>query len=200
MHIGINLASHPYQDEGRFYRLWGGALALMVLVTAFLIWMSVRHHANSRKDWASASAAEAKLAELKKEEAQAQQILAEPQNRGTRDRSQFLNIAVLRKSFSWTRLMEDMEKVMPPGLRVISITPMIDQHNHFFVKFEVQGPKRESAVELLRNMEKSQHFRKPELLVESRVKESRVSGSSDEEVKSTISTSYLPAEPLEGGE
>jgi hypothetical protein len=49
-------------------------------------------------------------------------------------------------------------------------------------------------------MEKSQHFRKPELVAESRVRESRVSGSSDEEVKSDIITSYLPAEPLEGGE
>ena len=89
---------------------------------------------------------------------------------------------------------------MPPGLRVISITPVIDQHYHFFVKFEVQGPKRESAVELLRNMEKSQHFRSPELVVESRVRESRVNRIGDDEVKSDIITSYLPAEPLEGGE
>jgi type IV pilus assembly protein PilN len=198
MRIGINLASRPYQDEGRFYRIWGAALAFMILLTALMITASARHYVNSRKDWASARAAETKLANLRKEESQARQILAEPQNRGTRDRSQFLNIAILRKSFSWTRLMEDMEKVMPAGLRVVSIAPVVDQHNRFVLKVQVQGENRESTIELLRNMEKSQHFRSPELVAESLTPGNR--GSALAGVKSDIVTSYLPAEPLEGGE
>ena len=197
MRIGINLASRPYQDEARFYRLWGAALTFMVLLTGLLIFLLVQQNRSARKEWAAARAAEARLAELRKEAAQAQQILAEPQHRDTRDRSQFLNIAILRKSFSWTRLMEDMEKVMPPGLRVTSISPMIDQHNHFILKVEVEGPKRESAIELLRNMEKSQHFRSSQLVSEN---VSRGSRSAEAEVKSDIRTSYLPAEPLETGE
>ena len=197
MRIGINLASRPYQDEGRFYQHWGGALALMVLFTALMITLSIRHHINSRREWASANAAETKLAELKKEEAQAQQILAQPQNRGTRDRSQFLNVAILRKSFSWTRLMEDMEKVMPPGLRVTSIAPAIDQHNRFVLKLQVQGERRESAIQLLRNMEKSQHFRNPQIIEETL---NQATNGSDAGVKTAMTTSYLPAEPLESGE
>ena len=54
MRIGINLASRPYQDEGRFYRIWGAALAFMILLTALMITASARHYVNSRKDWASA--------------------------------------------------------------------------------------------------------------------------------------------------
>lgn len=198
MRISINLASRPYQDEGRFYRIWGAALAFMILLTALMITASARRYVNSRKDWASARAAETKLANLRKEESQARQILAEPQNRGTRDRSQFLNIAILRKSFSWTRLMEDMEKVMPAGLRVVSIAPVVDQHNRFVLKVQVQGENRESTIELLRNMERSQHFRSPELVAESLTPGNK--GSALAGVKSDIVTSYLPAEPLEGGE
>ena len=195
MRIGINLASRPYQDEGRFYRQWGGALALAVLFTAFLLAMSARQYASSRKDWESARQAEARLASLKKEQAQAQQILAQPENRGTRDRSQFLNTAILRKSFSWTRLMEDMERVMPAGLRVTSIAPGIDQRNRFVLKVQVQGETREGAVQLLRNMEKSSHFRSPQLSSERHEYRGLEGG-----VMSEIITSYLPAEPLEGGE
>lgn len=195
MRIDINLASRPYQDEGRFYQRWGLALAITILFTAFLLTMAVRHRVNSQRDWASARAAEAKLDNLRKEEAQARQILGEPQNRGTRDRSQFLNVAILRKSFSWTRLMEDMEKVMPPGLRVVSIAPQIDQHNRFTLIVDVQGEKRESAIELVRNMEKSQHFRQPEL-----VSEKRAETRGAESVRSEIRSSYSPAETLEGGE
>lgn len=197
MRIGVNLASRPYQDEGRFYRLWGGSLTLVILFTAFMIAMCARHYVSSRNDWANARQAESKLADLKREEALAQQILAKPENRGTRDHSQFLNTAILRKSFSWTRLMEDMEKVMPTGLRVVSIAPVVDQHQRFVLKVEVQGETREAAVELLRNMEKSQHFRSPQLIQETRAP--RTTGA-EGGVKSDIVTSYLPAEPLEGGE
>jgi type IV pilus assembly protein PilN len=194
MKIGINLASRPYQDEGRFYRQWGGALALAVLITALLAFFCFRHYRTSQKDWASAREAQDKLAVLRREESQAQQILARPENRGTRDRSQFLNTAILRKSFSWTRLMEDMEKVMPAGLRVASISPIVDQRNRFILKIEVQGETRDTAIELLRNMEKSSHFRSPELSNERH----EIKGESG--VKSEITTSYLPHEAIEGGE
>lgn len=91
--------------------------------------------------------------------------------------------------------MEDMEKVMPAGLRVTSISPGVDR-NHFVLKLQVEGERRDTAVELLRNMEKSAHFRSPKLSTESH-QESKNGQSGG--VKSNIFTAYLPAEPLEGG-
>jgi len=194
MKIGINLASRPYQDAGRFYRLWGGALALAVLFTALMIFLSIHHYQNSEQQWTSAREAQARLAVLSKEAAEAQQILARPENRGTRDQSQFLNSAILRKSFSWTRLMEDMEKVMPSGLRVVSIAPIVDQRNRFTLKVSVEGETRDSAVQLLRNMEKSEHFRSPKLISEAH------DTKGEARVRSEITASYLPHEAIEGGD
>lgn len=200
MRIGINLASRPYQDEGLFYRRWGMALLLSVLLTVSLIFLSVQHYQTSRKEWASAREAEDKLAQLKKEEAQAQQILAEPQNRGTRDQSQFLNASIVRKSFCWTGLMEDLEKIMPPGVRVSAISPAMDQHNRFTLKLQVEGESREGAIQLLRNMEKSQHFRSSRLTGESEVHSGSNTGRGAQGgIKFDMVTSYLPAESLEGG-
>jgi type IV pilus assembly protein PilN len=198
MRVEINLASRPYQDEGQFYRRWGTALGLMVLLTAILIAISIRHYQESRKNWASAREAETKLAELRKEEAAAKQILAQPQNRGTRDNSQFLNAAIQRKSFSWTRLMEDLEKIMPAGIRVVSITPVLDQHNRFVLKLDLEGRSREGAVELLRNMEKSKRFHDSQLLDEKHVKDTQIKGQ--EGVRSGILSSYVPAETLGRGD
>lgn len=195
MRIVINLASRPYQDERRFYRNWGSALVVAILLTALMVLISYRHYVNTKREWAQARETETKLAELKKQEAQAQQILAQPENRGTRDRSYFLNAAIIRKSFSWTRLMEDMEKVMPAGLRVVAIAPSVDR-NHFVLKLQVQGERRETAVELLRNMERSAHFRSPKLTVETHSDSKNGEGG----VKSDIFTAYLPAQSLEGGE
>ena len=196
MNIVVNLASRPYEDEGQFYRQWGTGLALAALFTAFMVFISVRHYQDSQREWESARETQARLAELKKESAQAQQVLARPENRGIRDQSQFLNSAILRKSFSWTKLMEDMEKVMPAGLRVTSIAPVVDQRNRFTLKFEVEGESRDTAVELLRNMEKSPHFRSPQISSETHVK----AGEGSAGVKSDIITSYLPHEAIEGGD
>lgn len=196
MRVAINLASRPYLDETRFYRRWGTAVGLMLLLTAFMVWASIHHYSQSRMEWASARDAQARLAELQKEEAQARQILSEPQNRGTRDQSQFLNAAILRKSFSWTHLMTDLEKVMPAGVRVVSIAPNLDQKNHFGLKVSVEGPTRQGAVDLVRNMEKSQHFRSSIIASES-ASENKTGGEGG--VKSEITALYTPAETLERG-
>lgn len=195
MKIAVNLASRPYEDEGQFYRQWGTALALAALFTAVMVFISVRRYQNAQLEWESARQTQGKVDELKKESAMAQQVLARPENRGTRDESQFLNSAILRKSFSWTKLMEDMEKVMPAGLRVTSIAPVMDQRNRFTLKIEVEGENRDTAVELLRNMEKSPHFRSPQLAVETHTKLGEQTG-----VRSDIVASYLPHEAIEGGE
>jgi type IV pilus assembly protein PilN len=191
MKFTINLASRPYEDEAHFYRRWGSALGLMILLTAVMVAVSFRHYTESQKNWAEASAVQAKVEVLKREEAQAQQILAQPQNRGTRDRSEFLNSAIVRKSFSWTHLMTDLERVMPAGLRVVSLAPTVDKQNRFILKVDVQGGSREGAIALVRNMEKSQRFRSPELLQENL---SRGRGS-EGEVKSQIVAFYSPTEP-----
>ena len=196
MKIAVNLASRPYEDEGQFYRQWGTALALAALFTAVMVFISVRHYQNAQLEWESARQTQGKVDELKKESAMAQQVLARPENRGTRDESQFLNSAILRKSFSWTKLMEDMEKVMPAGLRVTSIAPVVDQRNRFTLKVEVEGETRDTAIELLRNMEKSPHFRSPQLSSETHGKP----GEGSAGVKSDIITSYLPHEAIEGGD
>ena len=197
MKIAVNLASRPYEDEGMFYRQWGTALILAALFTAFMVFISIRHYQNSQSEWENTRQAQGKLAELKKESVMAQQVLALPENRGTRDQSQFLNSAILRKSFSWTKLMEDMEKVMPAGLRVTSIAPVVDQRNRLTLKVEVEGENRDTAVELLRNMEKSPHFRSPQLSSETHTPKAGEGGGG---VRSDIITSYLPHEAIEGGD
>ncbi len=196
MRLTINLASRPYLDETRFYRRWGTGLVVMILFTGFMVWASVHHYSQSRKEWASARAAQAKLAELQREEVEARRILNEPQNRGTRDESQFLNTAILRKSFSWTHLMTDLEKVMPAGVRVVSIAPNIDQKKRFALKVSVEGPSRQGAVDLVRNMEKSQHFRSP-IITSETASENKT--NPDAAVKSDITALYTPAETLEQG-
>ena len=80
----------------------------------------------------------------------AEETLNLPANRGTRDRAQFLNDLFLRKAFSWTKLFEDLEQVMPPRLHVVSIRPERTLDNQLEIKIVVAGESRDRAIELVK--------------------------------------------------
>jgi hypothetical protein len=158
MRLDINLASQPYEDARRFWLRWGVALVAAAALTLFLLTATFTGWLNARRDHASIADLRAQIAERDQVRLRAQAFLDRPENRATRDESQFINDLIDRKSFSWTRVLEDLEKVMPPHLHVVSIHPELDTDNQLKVKMDVAGDSRERAIELARRMEDSRRF------------------------------------------
>jgi hypothetical protein len=98
--------------------------------------------------------------------ANAEQFLSRPENRTTRDESQVLNQLIERKAFSWTLVLESLEKVMPPRVHLVSITPELDEDNRLALKMMIAGDSRERALELPRRMEDSKRFAHTQVLGE----------------------------------
>jgi type IV pilus assembly protein PilN len=88
--------------------------------------------------------------------------MMQPQNRAVLDRSKFLNTLFEKKSFSWTSVMMDLERVLPAGVQVTSIEPVITAEGDVNIRMRVSG-QRELAVDLVRNLERSQRFLSPRL-------------------------------------
>ena len=103
MRLDINLASHPYEDVRQFWLRWGGGVAALGIVTLMLLYFAVSGFVTARKDRSLIQQAQQQIATRDQEKAQAEALLGLPQNRSTRDRSQFLNDAFQRKAFSWTQ-------------------------------------------------------------------------------------------------
>lgn len=159
MRTRINLATQPYEDAKLYFARWGTLVALLCLLTVGLAWFtvhSVRRSSNINQQLAKMRA---DINTLDREKATAERMLALPQNRGTVDKSEYLNTIFARKAFSWTTVFSDMEKLMPPGLRVLSITPQLDENNQLQVHIVVGGENRERAIELVRNLEQTPRFR-----------------------------------------
>ena len=92
---------------------WGGALAALGLFTLILLYSALSGWAAARKDRGLIEQRQQQIAARDQQRAKAEETLNLPANRGTRDRAQFLNDLFLRKAFSWTRVFEDLERVMP---------------------------------------------------------------------------------------
>jgi type IV pilus assembly protein PilN len=159
MRIDINLASRPYEDSRRFWVYWGTGLAVLAIVTAMLVFLAVSGFLNGRRDREQISNLQSKLDAFAQEKNHAEALLNQPQNRLVRDRSRFLNQLFQRKAFSWTRVFEDLERVMPAHLHVISIRPDLAADNNMEIKLVVGGDTREQALDLVRKMEGSKRFK-----------------------------------------
>jgi len=158
MRLDINLASQPYEDARQFWMRWGTAVGAVALLTLILLTLDITGWVNARRDRAAIAEKKAMIADRDRLRAEAERILNLPENRTTRDESQFLNQLIERKAFSWTRVLENLEKVMPPHVHLESISPQLDEDNQLGLKMTVAGDSRDRALELARRMEESRRF------------------------------------------
>jgi type IV pilus assembly protein PilN len=187
MRLDINLASQPYQDAREFWLRWGTALAAACILSLALLVSTVTGWSNARRDRTTIAELRQKIAQRDQLRAQAEEFLNRPENRTTRDESQIINSLIERKAFSWTRLLEDMEKVMPPGVHLVSIQPKLDDENQLAVKMIVAGSSRDRAIELAHRMEESRHFTQTSI-----EKEAYAQSQNGDSVQFDIAAIYVP--------
>ena len=164
MRLDINLASQPYEDARQFWMRWGTGVGTLGLLTLILMTLVITGFINARRDRQAISEKRALIAQRDQLRTQAQQFLNRPENRTTRDDSQFLNQLIERKAFSWTKVLESLERVMPPRVHVVSISPELDEDNQLALKMVVAGDSRDRAIELARRMEDSKRFAQTAIL------------------------------------
>ncbi len=158
MRLDINLATQPYEDARQFWLRWGIGLAVAAILTLALLSMTITGWLNARRDHKAIADLRAQIAQRDLKRQQAQAFLNLPENRTTRDESQFLNELIERKSLSWTYVLEDLEKVMPARVHLVSIHPELDEDNQLTLKLVIAGDSRDKALELARRMEDSRRF------------------------------------------
>ncbi len=165
MRISVNLATRPFVELRPLFarlRLAMGVLALLAVALVFSL-----HSLNAKASVARAKmdALKAKTQQFQHERLANEARMHQPQNMAVLERSQYLNAVFAAKSFSWTAVMMDLEKVLPVGVQVTSIEPVITKEGDVNIRLRVSG-LRDSAVQLVRNLETSQRFLSPRLASE----------------------------------
>ena len=160
--ISVNLATRPFVELRPLLaklRFVMGVLALLAIGLGFGL-----HALNARAAAASASMDTLKAQTLayQQERSRDESRMHQPQNMAVLERSQFLNALFARKSFSWTAVMMDLERVLPARIQVTSIEPVISKEGDVQIRLRVSGD-RDRAVQLVRNLERSQRFLAPRI-------------------------------------
>lgn len=167
MKLRLNLSTTPQENNRPFLAgaaLVGalGVLALLILShAAYRSWQSnrmLRSDLVRLQDQIQVSQREQQDLAVFFRSAGAQQVL---------DRSSFLNSLIGQRSFPWTKVFVDLEHTLPPGVRVVSISPRL-VNGRAQVAMEVGAASEESEIQFLQAMEKSRVFSGMQVLQERR--------------------------------
>ncbi|SEF92920.1 type IV pilus assembly protein PilN [Bryocella elongata] len=166
MRISVNLATRPFVELRPYLmrlRILMGALVLAGVGIAV-----ASHMMQQQLDVQKAKMAQLKQRTLvfENEKLGNERRMHQPDNAAVLDRAHFLNALFLRKSFSWTAVMMDLERVLPTGVQVTSIEPQVNPDGSVVIRLRVAGD-RGKAVDLVRNLERSERFLRPRLNSES---------------------------------
>ena len=186
MRISVNLATRPFIELRPFFlrlRIFMAALAVVGVVAII-----AAHLLQKKLDIAEAQLNQVheKVVQVQQEKQGNERRMREPANAAVLARAHFLNALFLRKSFSWTAVMMDLETVLPAGVQVTSIEPEISADGDVIIRMRVSGD-RDRAVQLVRNLEGSKRFLAPRLTGESvQAKEPGMQGNNNTANNSSV--------------
>jgi Tfp pilus assembly protein PilN len=163
MNVRLNLATKPLISHRRFL-VGSGLLALLggivFLALGWHVYSTLRAQEVLRRKEQENNRRAALLQTRRNE---LDEFFARQENARLKERAAFVNGIIDERSFDWTQMFMDLEKIMPVGVHVVSISPQL-QKGHMFVRISVAATSDESKIKFLRAMENSAAFSSVELV------------------------------------
>lgn len=163
MKVALNLATRPFGRYRAFYAASAVAGAVLFAAAVVMVAMFVSSYRRSPELARQEAEYRRQLSALAQKQAELEGILRRPQNSAVLERSIFLNELLYRKGISWTRTFADLEALMPPRVRLISVRPQVTPDNEVGLDMQIGTETREAFVEFLKGLEGSDLFRSPVL-------------------------------------
>lgn len=164
MRIPINLASEPFRRDRASIVGATAVGGVLVVLLGILIYLAVIEKHATADTVATRDRMDRQDRQLTRELAQLNRTLQQPDTSEVLEQSVFLNELIRRKGVSWTQLFADLEKVLPPDVRLISIRPQINSNGRVNLDMQVGSAKGENVLALLVKLEGSPLFGETQVL------------------------------------
>ncbi len=165
MRVRLNLATKPLETHRRF--LAGAGLIAAVAGIAFLLlgWHVYVVRKADAQLRARTEKTRKELIRYQQERSDLERFFSRRDNAMLHDRAAFLNTILDERSFNWTQMFMDLEKVLPGGVRVVSIEP-VQKNGRIEVRLSVGATSDEAKLKFIRALEESSAFTHVELVSE----------------------------------
>ena len=157
MKVRLNLSTRPVETHRKFL-----AGAGLIAVVAGLVFLGLGWHVYSvRKIDAELRARTEKtrqeMAKLQQQRAELERYFGQKDIAELNGRAAFINGILDARGFNWTQMFMDLERILPPGVHVVSIEPK-QVGGHVEVKLTVGATSDETELKFLHALEESKEF------------------------------------------
>ena len=158
MRIPINLSREPFRRD-RPILIASAFTGLLLLGTlGLLISLSAAERTQAREAQAELNRVQRQLTGIRNEQARLDAQLRMPENEIVLDRSILVNTIIRRKAISWTRIFEDLGKVLPHNVRVAVIRPQVNAKNQVLLDMTVEAENPEPVIQFIAKLEGADVF------------------------------------------
>jgi type IV pilus assembly protein PilN len=164
VYLPLNLASEPFRRDRPILAASAATAVLMLGVLAVLVSIIVQQRELAADSRAQLASLESQLRAAAAQQAQLEAQIRQPANAAVLDRNALFNSLILRKSISWTLLFSDLEKVMPPQVRLMTVRPYLTANNEVQLDMVVGAQSPDPVIDLLKRLERSPTFGATSLL------------------------------------
>jgi type IV pilus assembly protein PilN len=154
----LNFASEPFRRDRPILVASIAVGLLLAGLLALLSTLAAAERNRAAENRQVMSRLEGQLRSLSAEQAKLEATLRQRENAEVLERSQFLNVLLLRKATSWTKIFSDLEGVMPHNVRLVSVRPQVNPQNELLLDMVVGAQSNEPVIELLMQLEASPLF------------------------------------------
>lgn len=157
MKLRLNLATRPLENKRPFLAGAGvlGTVGILLFLLlshgAYKAWRANRDLRSDIAHW------ETEIHTYKQRQTTLQDYFHSVQAQQVLDRAGFLNSLIGQRSFPWTKIFMDLEKILPAGVRVVSISPRL-VNGKALVEITVGAASDESKIKFIESLEKSSAF------------------------------------------
>src|ERR1700736_6267198 len=165
MKVRLNLATKALETQRSFLAAAG---AVGVIAGIFFLGLGWHAYSIRKADEAlrvKVAALRQEMIGLEQQRNELERFFAQPENAKLHERSAFLNTLIDEQSLNWTQMFMDLEKILPAGVRVVSIEPAHEK-GHVTVKLTVSALSEEAKLKFMHALEQSRSFSQVQLVSE----------------------------------
>ena len=158
---GLNLATNPTGGYRAFFALACLAAMTLAVVTVLLVMSFVRTEGTPDQLLREQQELLVEQRRLDSLAVTASRQLQSETTAEVIERTAFLNELLVRKSVSWTRTFLDLEVVLPPNVRMLTIQPEVARGDTIRLDMTVSAKAPTDFIEFLKTLEDSDLFQAP---------------------------------------
>lgn len=159
--LHLNLASRPWQNTRPFWITVGVTVAVIVILLVNNVQAAWRYYVETEETRSAISEVQMKTTSERQAARQLQEQIATLDRSDLMRRVDFVNRQIVERAFSWSQLLDHLERVLPDDVRLKSLRPKIEEQGPILLSMNCVAKDQDAYVETIRQMSADPNFENP---------------------------------------